>query len=371
MAFESPAALARLRLLHQQIAPEAATARTPGELVAALGAMQAQDYLGALWAVGLRMPVSAGTPETTEADVEQAIADRTIVRTWPLRGTLHFVAAADVRWMLELVAPGNVAGMARRHQQLELDDATFRRSRKIFEKALAGGRSLPRDALYAFLEDAGISATGQRGYHILWRLAQERVLCFGARDGKQPTFALLDDWVASAPRLERDEALAELARRYFTRHGPATVQDFVWWSGLKVSEAKAGLAAVSAQLRAETLYGNDYWMSPESPESPEESLAGAFLLPGFDEYLLGYRDRRAVLDPRHAGRIVPGGNGMFLPTLVLDGKVVGTWKRTLQKKAVVIDSSPFTSLKKEKGRAFAAAAERYGRFVGLPVQMEI
>lgn len=361
---ETAGDLARARLLRQQIAPGGATARTPAEVVAALGAVQAQDYLGALWAVGLRMP-----PErvTTEADVEKALAERTIVRTWPMRGTLHFVAAPDVRWMLALLAPRAAASAAGRHRQLELDEATFTRSRKLFETVLRDGKQLPRSEMYEKLEDAGISTAGQRGIHILGRLAHDRVLCFGARDGKQPTFVLLEDWIPPAPALEREAALAELARRYFTGHGPATVQDLVWWSGLKVSDAKAGLAAAAAELRRETVDGQDYWMAPESPD---DTAAGVYLLPGFDEYLLGYRDRTAVLDPRHAATIVPGGNGMFLSTLVIDGRVAGTWKRTLKKKTVAVTVTSFAALRKKDRPALKLAVERYGRFLGLPVELE-
>ncbi len=216
------------RLANQQIARP--KYRTPHEMVAWLGAMQAQDYLGALWAIGLRLANAA------EADIEQAIANRTIVRTWPLRGTLHFVAALDIRWMLELLAPRVIASGRRRQQQLELDDKIIGRIRTVFVRALQGGKQLTRDEMYALLESARISSAGQRGYHILWRLAHEGIICCGARKGKQPTFTLLAEWVPNAKSLKRDEALAELTRRYFTGHGPATLQDFVWWSGLRVSD---------------------------------------------------------------------------------------------------------------------------------------
>src|SRR5207237_2162453 len=193
-------------------------------------------YPGALWAVGLR------TRDATEAAIEQAIAERTIVRTWPMRGTLHFVAPEDARWMLQLLTPRVVAANARRvYQQSNLDDATFARSKDLFVDALQGGKQLPRPSLYKVLEAAGISVAGQRGLFILQRLSSEGLICFAARQGKQPTFALLDEWVpiSLSKTPARDQALAELALRYFTSHGPATVQDFAWWSGLPAADASA------------------------------------------------------------------------------------------------------------------------------------
>jgi hypothetical protein len=350
------------RLAGQQIAPVAR--KGPGEVVAWLGAMQAQDYPGALWAIGLRLPTA------TETDVAQAIADRTIVRTWPMRGTLHFVAAADVHWMLKFLTPRIIAGATRRRQQLELDDATFARCEKVFVRALQGGHQLARDELLGSLQRARISVTGQRGYHILWRLAQEGLICFGAHQGKQPTFALLDEWAPKTRSVERAEALAELARRYFISHGPATVHDFAWWSGLKISEARVGIETTAAHLASETIDGKIYWMSPGRPALRPASPR-VHLLPGFDEYMLGYQDRSAALDPQHAQKIVPGGNGMFMPTLVINGRVAGTWKRVVKKKSVVITAAPFVSLKKAEGRALAAAAERYGRFLNLPVELRL
>jgi Winged helix DNA-binding domain len=352
----TPREIARYRLLNQQIA--FTRSKTPAEVVAALGAMQAQDYLAALWAVGQRLP------DATEADVERAIGARTIVRTWPLRGTLHFVAAEDARWMIELLGPRTIAASERRNRQLELDDATFARSRKVLARALEGDRQLTRDAMMQSLEKARISPAGQRGYHILWRLAQEGLLCFGARSGKQPTFALLEEWAPHARSMDRDAALAEVARRYFTSHGPATFQDFVCWTGLRVADAKAGLDSVASELSRATLDDTVYWMANELPALPDKPFA-AHLSAAFDEYLLGYRDRGAVLDPRYAQRVVPGSNGMFMPTILVDGRVVGTWKRALKKKSVVITALPFEPLKKSEERAFAAAAGRYGQFLGL------
>ena len=354
-----PRDIAHQRLINQQIA--APPRKKPCDVVAALGAIQAQDFLGALWAIGLRLP------HATEADVKQAIADRTIIRTWPMRGTLHFVAAADVRWMLELLAPRIVASSAGRYRQLELNIAIFLRGEKVFIKALHGGVALTRDQMYEQLERSRISTAGQRGIHILSRLAQEGLICFGAHASRQPTFVLLDEWVPKAKRLERDEALAELARRYFTSRGPATLQDFAWWSGLKVSDARAGLEMVSSRLAQETIGGKAYWM-PQNQQATPGASAEVNLLPSFDEYLLAYKDRKASLDPRDAPKIVPGKGGMFLPTVVRDGRVEGTWRRTFKKSRVVITTNFFSSPKTRKTRALAEAAERYGHFLSVPLE---
>jgi hypothetical protein len=349
-----------MRLVNQQIS--CARFNEPHQVVAALGAMQAQDYLGGLWAIALRLP------RATETAVELAIAERKIIRTWPLRGTLHFVAAADIGWMLALLAPGMIAKRSRLFRQLELDKSVFALCRKLFVKALRGNRQLTRDALMSLLESAKIRTSAQRGYHILWHLAHEGLLCLAAREGKQQTFALLDEWAPSTLHsLERDTALAELALRYFCGHGPATLRDFVWWTGLKVSDAKGALDSVSHQLSRQVVNDTSYWM-PREWAASAETVRKAYLLPGFDEYLLGYRDRSAVLDPLHSEKVVPGGNGVFQPTIVINGRVLGTWKRTLKKNAVVITASPFKPLKKTEQNAFAAAAERYAQFIGLSLR---
>ena len=348
------AELARYRLVNQQIA--ASRCKEPADVVSTLGAMQAQDYLGALWAIGLRLPAA------TEIDIERAIANRTIVRTWPLRTTLHFVAAADVHWLLELLGPRTISSSNLRLKHYGLDSSILTRIQKVLVKSLQGAQ-LTRDEVYAVLERAKISVEGQRGYHILWRMGVDRVICFGARKGKQPTFALLDEWAPPPRKLDRDTALAELSRRYFTGHGPATLQDFVWWSGLKIVEAKAGLAMVSAQLESVTIEDKVYWMTPELPKLGKKATT-VHLLPGFDEYLLGYRDRSAALDPSDAPKVVPGSNGRFLSTIVVNGRVTGTWKRSLQTKSVRIDLSPFRSLTDSEMRAVEVASKQYCEFLG-------
>jgi hypothetical protein len=355
MVRRNPLDIAGQRLLSQRIA--GAGFERPGEVVSWMGAVQAQDYLGALWALGIRMET------VREETIEQAIADRTIVRTWPLRGTLHFVAPADLRWMLALLTPRVIAGQRARHRQLELDQAAFDRSRDTVTRALEGGRRRTRDALYETLAAAGIATTGQRGIHILQRLALEGLLCLASREGKQQTFALLEEWVPAARPLERDEALAELAGRYFQSHGPATVQDFTWWSGLTVADAKLGIELAGPRLEGEIVEGQSTWFAAAAPGAgPDPVSPAVWLLPPFDEYTVAYKDRSAVLDPAQGG--VTSSNGIFYPVIVLDGRVAGTWRRVFQKGSVVITLSPFIPLKKKEQQAAALAAERYGAFLG-------
>lgn len=350
-----------LRLAHQQLA--APRFGSPGELVAWLGAVQAQDFPGAKWSLGARLPGS------TDADIERALAERQIVRTWPQRGTLHFVAPADLRWMLALLTPRIVAGAARRFRELELDDAVFARSYDVLTSVLTGGRQLPRPDVMAAFEAAGIRTEAQRGYHILWRAAQAGLICHGPMAGKQPTFVLLDEWVPPGRELAGDEALAELAARYFRSHGPATLADFVWWAGLPVGEARRGLALVAEELATFDVDGQTYWQAADAP-SVAPDMSATYLLSTFDEYLLGYTDRSAVLHPDNAHEIFPGG-GMLRPTIVRGGQVVGSWQRQVKRAAVVVTARPFAPLDPGDAPALAAAAERYAAFLGLALALGV
>jgi hypothetical protein len=352
----TPSQLARRRLHQQHIAETSLT--RPADVVRWLGAVQAQDYLGSLWAIGLRMQ------NPTEEAIEAAIVDRSIVRTWPMRGTLHFVAATDVRWMLSLLTPRVIAKSQSRFRQLGLSEAVFAHSRRLFEAALSGGKQLARAALYKLLEAGGIAPENSRGLHILGRLAQDGIICFGPREGKQQTFVLLSEWAPEAKAMQRDEALAELAKRYFSSHGPATLQDFAWWSGLTLAEASTGIEMSQSLLKRETIGGRKFWLSP-SPSPPRAPKPAAYLLPSYDEFTVSYMDRSAVLDPVDAKR-TDSGHGIFVPTIVLNGQIVGTWKRTLQKQSVIIQPNFFTMPGKAEKQAFMEAARPYGSFLRRP-----
>ena len=350
--------IAHQRLYNQHISR--ADFEKPSDVIAWLGAAQGQDYLSVLWAIGLRMR------HATEAGIEQAIADKTIVRSWPMRRTLHYVAATDIRWLLELMEPRAIAASAYGDRQLELDDATFAKSNKVLVRELEGGKQMTRPELAAALERAGISTADYRLGHILYRASILRLICFGVRRGKQFTFTLFDEWVPQCKAIERDEALAELARRYFTGHGPATLQDFIWWSGLKAADARAGLETIKPQLVREVVGEQTYWF-PQSAQVKKDATK-VYLLPPFDEYTVAYKDRSAVLAPAYT-KSLHTGNGVFKPIVVVDGQVVGIWKREFKKNSLVIGVSPFNPLSKTDQQKIARAADRYAEFLGLPVEI--
>ncbi len=348
--------LTALRLASQHIG--AGGLSTPGDVVRWMLAMQAQDLPGAKWSVGLR------APQTTEATVEAAFDAGEIVRSWPMRGTLHLVPAADLGWMLELMAPRALRSAASRRAALGITEADTEQARAISVASLAGGRALTRAAILASIAAGGVSTAGQRGYHLLWYLAQTGTLVLGAAQDRQQTFSLLDEWVRAPRRLDHDEALGELAYRYFRSHGPATAQDLARWSGLTMADVRRGLLVSESLLTALDLDGVRYHLAPETVAQPQVP-ARVHLLPGFDEYLLGYGDRTAALASEHSAAVVPGGNGMFKATVVADGEVVGTWSRTIRANKVVVEPLLWNPLAGELVDALDEAVGVYGAFLGL------
>ncbi len=352
--------VSQLRLRNQYI--EGARLKDSAEVVRALGAVQAQDYYSALWAIGLRLR------DARESDVEQAIIDRRIVRTWPMRGTLHFVAAEDVRWLLELLAPRILErNTARLLRDFAIDRSVIKRARKIVSKALSGGHAVTRSSLYEQLDSGGTDTNKQRGVHILWWLAHEGLICCGPRSGKQPTFVLLDEWIATPPKLTREEALTLLAQRYFAHHGPATVADFAWWSGLTVRDAHMAIESAQHHLSSEE-DGETTWWSGAGTSRSKKTTAVCHLLPVYDEFTIGYADRSAALDPLHAKRAAAG-HGIFRAPIVIDGRIVGSWTRSLKKDRVEITLAPLMRLTREQLQHIDEAAHRYGEFLGLPAKV--
>jgi len=345
-----------LNIAHRRLASQQLTSaafQTPEEVVRWQGAVQAQDYYGALWALGLRMR------DASAHAVEQAMSEGRIVRTHPMRETWHFVAAEDIRWLLSLTAPRMIAGSTSWYRRLELDSTTIAASEQAMTKALEGGKQLTRRELAAALEQAGIVARGLRLTFLVIRAELDGVIVSGARRGKQFTSALLDELVPASRSLTRDEALARLVRRYFTSHGPATAQDFAWWSSLTVAEARAGLVMVGSELANEAIGGQTYWFSPSLPHEHMPAPT-ALLLPAYDEYTVAYRDRRAVVDPAHAKQTSNG----LAPTVVVNGQVVGTWKRTVKGASLTIEPEFLVPLSAVESRAVEDAARCYGSFFG-------
>ena len=341
----------RLRLVAQRLAgPRPAGA---AEVVGRLTAVQAQDLPGAVTSVALR------TASRLREDVEAALDAGEIVRSWPMRGTLHLVAAEDLTWLLDLLAPRMLAASAGRRAGLGLDEATCARPRALTEAALRGGRGLRRRALLDAWAAAGISVEGQRGAHLLGHLAQTGVICLGPLDGAEQTVVLVGEWIRDPRRPDRDEALRELALRFFRGHGPATVSDLARWAGLTLRDARAGSADARSELAVVGVDGIEHLMDPATPDrlaACRDEAGGLFLLPGFDEFVLGYGDRRAVLDPAFAEQIVPGGNGMFRSTVVHRGRIVGTWRWTGRGSQRTPTATPFTVFPDGVSQGFPAAA---------------
>lgn len=339
-----------------------ARARTASvlETVTWMGALQAQDYESGLWAIGARMT------DTTRGDIENALARREIVRTWPMRGTWHFIPAADVRWMQDLLAARMLPAIRRRSADFGFDEATVSRCRKLVVKVLEGGRSLPREQLVQHFAQAGFAAESLAGNHLLRRFGNEGLLCNGVMAGKEPTFTLRDEWVSKPTKLDRDAALAELALRYFRSHGPATLQDFVWWTGLSVGDARTAIAAAGSTLTRRVIGEREHWFTGEA-DAP--AVSAVELLPAFDEHLLGYQDRTAVLDDARADSVCPGGNGVFRPTLVVKGRVAGVWKKKETAKKLIIEVMPYAALSKATRSETEKAARRLGEFYGKPASV--
>jgi Winged helix DNA-binding domain len=352
--------IARQRLWNQQIT-QTRLAR-PQDVIAWLGAAQAQDYAGAKWSIGLRLPA------TVDAEIERACDAGEILRTHALRPTWHFLAPADIRWVLALTAPRVHAINATYYRKLGLDQATLAQSAAAIVAALEGGRQLTRDELRQALQRVGIVADSTLRMGLLVMYAElEGLICSGARRGRQFTYALLDERAPSVRPLERDLALAELARRFFLSRGPASVHDFSRWSGLTLSDARGGLEAVKGQLLHEEFDGQSYWMPEPAPTSADPAPV-AHLLSIYDEYVSGYKDRSAIVSAAHGERLVAMDNDLTA-IVVLDGQIVGTWKRTLKKSAVVIEASLFVTPSDAQAHAIGQAAERLGAFLELPATL--
>jgi hypothetical protein len=333
----------------------------PGDVAGVVewfGAMQAQDAASGLWSLGARLPA------WTLADVEAALERREAVRTWPMRGTVHLVPSADAHWMLDLMGVRALAGVAARRATIGLDEATADRGVEVLGEALAGGKRLTRAECLAALTAGGIPIGGQLGYHLLWYASQRGVTCIAPHIGKEQTFVLLDEWVPKPNRPDREEALGLIAQRYFQSHGPTTGKDFAGWTGLTMKDVKAGIAV--AGLSTVRVDGVEMIADPALLDAPPAPVDDWHTLPGFDEYLLGFKDRSLMLDDGHKQAVIPGNNGIFQSTIVHAGRVVGTWKRTLGKKAVTIDATALVPLKPAARQKAEASFAGYAAYLGLP-----
>ncbi len=348
--------LLRLRLSAQRIDP--AEKLSVAEVARQFLATQAQDFIQGGWALGVRASGSRLSDLTAALDAGE------IVRAAPFRGTLHFVPASELAWVLGVTSQRTIASAATRQAALGLDAATLARARDVTERALAGRTAHTRDEYFAVLREAGIDPAGQRGYHVIWHLAQLGVVLWGPAKGTQQGLVLSAEWTPHPRVLEGDEALGELALRYFSAHGPATVRDFAWWTKLTLASARRGVDVARPQL-TELEHGDATVLAATEElerASGRRLSARVHALPGFDEYLLGYQDRSAALADEHFTKIVPGMNGIFLPMIVSRGEIVGTWRRTERASGVTVEPEPFVELDDVRRTAFARATAEFARF---------
>ena len=332
--------------------------KRPGEVVAWLGAVQAQDFAAAKWALGLRMQ------QATDADIERALNTGEILRTHVMRPTWHFVVPQDIRSLLALTAPRVHAVNAHMYRKLELDDKLLSRCHAILASALRGKNYLTRTELGRFLAKNRIEAAGQRLAYIIMHAELEALICSGPRRGKQFTYALLEERAPQAKKFRRDEVLTRWTLKYFASHGPAQLKDFAWWSGLTLKDAQQGLDLAAPHLAQETIEGKTYCFS-RNFKTVNVQAPAALLLSIYDEYTIAYKDRSALSGERHLEKLLAMGNALT-SVLILDGNIAGTWKRTIKNGRVEIKISPFRPFGQEEYEAITAAALGYGEFHEMP-----
>lgn len=330
-------------------------------VVAYMGAIQAQDYPMAKWAVGCRLP------NTTDAVIENALNKGEIVRTHVLRPTWHLVAAQDVRWMLALTGPFIKAASASRDRDLGIDASLYQKTNAAIVKALEGNKHLTRAEVMQELEKSGIATNSSLAVHFMMNAECDGLVCNGIMKGKEHTYTLLEQKILAAPVLHREEALATLAQRYFTSHAPATLPDFQWWSGLPMRDARAALESIKKELASFELEGKTYFIHEQKLDATaQEPTQGVHFLPAFDEYTVSYKDRSVVFDPSWHKEAITS-NGIFKPIILINGQVKGIWKRTVQKQKVVVEPTFFDPNDQLEMDVMQRATQGYGNFLGMTV----
>lgn len=351
--------IVNIRLASQQIS--ATKFKKVKDLVHWMGAMQAQDYAMANWAIGVRLP------GITEKHIVSAMNEGEIIRTHLMRPTWHFVSAEDIYWMLELSAPYIKSSLKSRHKELELTDTILKKTNAIIEKSLSNKDCLTREELVHEFTKAKIATDNNRASHLLFIAELEGILCSGPVIGKKQTYALLEKRVPKTKTLKKDEALAKLAQKYFLSHCPATLQDFTWWSGLSNPDARKALEMIKSSLVPEVINGQTYWF-PNSITIPKQDKS-VYLLPAFDEFIISYKDRSATLKTEHHTKSISS-NGIFRPVIVINGQVAGLWKREIKKDKVNIEADLFQPTTKATKNLIQKAAETFGSFLGKEVVLK-
>jgi hypothetical protein len=350
---------ARRRLISQHIG--GTELKTPAAVVSHMGAMQAQDFKMVKWAIGARLP------GVSEKQIEKSFNSGELIRTHLMRPTWHLVVPDDISWLLELSGPRIRSASRSRHKMLEIDDKLVAKSNRLIEKALEGNKHMTRDKLMDMLENAGIKARNQRSSHLMFCAELDGIVCSGEIRNKEQTYALLRERVPDLKKIDRDEALARLAHKYFTSHCPASVHDFEWWSGLSLGDSRKAIELIKSDFISEKKGEIIYWF-PNSAASVSQYAETVHLLPAFDEYIIAYRDRSASLVDEHHKKAVSS-NGVFRPVIVINGLVRGVWKRTMKKDTFAIELSLFHPVNRKEMQGIEKAAERYGEFLGKTCQV--
>jgi len=354
--------IARLRLRNQRLV--GASAADPSAVVGWFGAMQAQEHAIAKWSIGQR------APGLDEAAVQRALDDGAILRTHALRPTWHFIAAADLRWIQALTGPRVHAFNGYYNRQHGLDDALAARASAVFSEALRGGHYRTRAELGELLIEAGLPpATGNKLAYVVMRAELDGLIASGPRRGKQHTYALVSERAPTQTVLEGDAALAELTRRYFASHGPATVKDFAWWSSLTLTQVRHGIALLGGELETVDVDGLRYLWSPATVDAAGATPA-AQVLQAYDEYVIAYTESRAVANA--AGLpLNPGDENTTVHAVIVDGQLVALWRRHTRDAAIIATVRLLRPLTTRQRREIDAAFARYAAFAGVPVHVEL
>ena len=342
----------KMRLQNQHLLNQSLT--STADIVRSLGAVQAQDYAGAKWSLATR---STGIAEN---EIDKSFDAGHILRTHVLRPTWHFVLPDDIRWMLELTEPRITAFSAKYFRDVGLDNAAFKKTNRVIGKALEKEGFLTKKEIADALKRAGIETQELRLTYIIIRAELDQLICSGPRRGKQMTYALMDHRAPNARVLKKDEALSELAMRYFKSRGPATVKDFGWWSGLSAADARNAVNIVSTDLVQEQLNGETYYFlsSKEGNDIPLKTRV--HLLPSWDEYTVAYKDRSLVIDQKFQSE---SGHGIFSPITLVDGNLKGIWRRELKANSVAIEIRYFGSLSKSTREKVIATTRLYAKYL--------
>jgi hypothetical protein len=325
--------LLRLRLFNQRVSVQ--KEKTPSSLLKYFGAMQAQDYPMAKWAVGARLPAGE------EKSVQSAVSSGKIIRTHVLRPTWHFVPSEDLLWMLGLTASRLHASSKARLRQLSLTPAIIKKSNRLLVHLLKG-RNVTREEIIDAYAGEKIRTSEYRGGHLLFEAELEGLICSGHSDDGTHTYALVSDRIRKHTTLSKEGALKKLAKLYFQSHGPASIADFTWWSGLSPAHAREAVDLNGKTLIRVNHDGQALFVFDLSQKTPELKDS-VYLLPAYDEYTIAYKDRGATIDKRFLKNTIST-NGIFYPLLLIEGKIAGLWKKQVVKDTIVFTIRQFSPI---------------------------